>query len=365
MAENSFWGQRRTSAGSAVAFILSCRDRLAIYRDGIFRSVFDDLDIEYLAKDSAAIQIRWMNFSDIARQLLSELTAVVHEFDQSRGLPHSKPVDVARGIIAIYESLPQWTKHTMQLSTNAIKIRELFKRAHDPNTFLFDDIPAVIGNGGSFETEDDLHRIVNDIREGIKELVGAYPSMLSRLQDIMLDELQVSNVPMRALSELRDRATNIRQLAGDFHLEAFIGRLTQFNEKPEAFESIASLVSNKPPRTWTDPDVDRAAINIAEMAQKFLRAETFARVKGRLEKRQAMAVMIGINGRPTPIYEEFDVTEADRVAIDKLIEKVSGAFNGASTQRREVVLAALAEFTAKYLRDGFEAKSSVKRKAVR
>jgi hypothetical protein len=189
--------------------------------------------------------------------------------------------------------------------------------------------------------------------------------MLSRLQDIMFDELHVPNIPPRALPELRDRATNIRQLSGDFHLEAFIGRLSQYNDKSEAFESISSLISNKTPRTWTDPDVDRAAITIAEMAQKFLRAETFARVKGRLEKRQAMAVIIGLNGRPAPVYEEFYVTEADRVAIDKLIERVAGAFNGASTQRRGVVLAALSEFTAKYLQGDYEVKNGTKRKAVR
>lgn len=348
----------------AVAFILSCRDRLAIYREGIFRSGFDDLDIEYLAKDASTIQIRWMNFSDIGHKLLSELATVVHDFDSSKGLARSKPIDVARDLIAVYDALPQWTKHTMQVSPNAVKIREIFKRAHDPNKFLFDDIPAVIGNGGVFETEENLHQIVGDIRDGLGELINAYPTMLKRLQDMMLDELQVPNIPPRALSELRGRAKNIRQLAGDFHLDAFIGRLAQVDDTTEAFESIASLVSSKPPRSWADPDVDRAAINIAEMAQKFLRAETFARVKGRLEKRQSMAVIVGVNGRPAPVYEEFDVTEADRAAIDKLVSQMEKVFNGTSNQHKNVTLAALAEFTAKYLQ-GDKPKGNAKRKAVR
>ena len=188
--------------------------------------------------------------------------------------------------------------------------------------------------------------------------------MLKRLQDMMLDELQVPNIPPRALSELRGRAKNIRQLAGDFHLDAFIGRLAQVDDTTEAFESIASLVSSKPPRSWADPDVDRAAINIAEMAQKFLRAETFARVKGRLEKRQSMAVIVGVNGRPAPVYEEFDVTEADRAAIDKLVSQMEKVFNGTSNQHKNVTLAALAEFTAKYLQ-GDKPKGNAKRKAVR
>ena len=35
----------------AVAFVLSHRDKLAVYRDGIFRARFDDVDVEYLAKN--------------------------------------------------------------------------------------------------------------------------------------------------------------------------------------------------------------------------------------------------------------------------------------------------------------------------
>lgn len=346
------------------AFILSHRDILGIYREKVFRSGFDDVDIDHLTKDPGSIQIRWMNFSDITHQLLSDLVNVVNEFESFPKNSHPKPVDVARGLVAIYDKLPLWTKNTMSLSKNAVKIRELFKRANDPNKFLFNDIPAVFGNGDSCETEEELHIIVKNIHDGMNELVEAYPKMLNRLQNIMLDELQVLSEPARDLSVLRGRAKNIRNTSGDYHLEAFIGRLTQFNDTKESFESIASLLSNKPPHTWTDPDIERTTIKIAEMAQKFLLTETFARVQGRIEKRQAMAVMVGINGRPTPVYEDFAVTEADRGAIDRLVKDVSKVFDGKSFQKREVVLAALAEFAAKYMQTE-SVKNTSKSKAVR
>ena len=46
----------------------------------------------------------------------------------------------------------------------------------------------------------------------------------------MLAELQVPNTSPQSLAELRDRAENVRQVAGDFKLEAFISRLSQFND---------------------------------------------------------------------------------------------------------------------------------------
>lgn len=265
----------------AVAFILSCRDVVSVYREGIFRARFDDVDVDYLANDPSSIRLRWMDLSDSARRLLSEMADVVRGIDHHNNLANLEPIDVARGLVAIYDGMPSWTKHTMRLSSNAVLVRELFKRARDPNKFLFDDIPSIINAEGDIATEDDVRLAVTSIRDGLEELVGAYPSMLRRLRDLMLTELQVPNLSLRSLAELRDRAENIRQLAGDFHLEAFVGRLSQFSDTIEAFEGVASLAANKPPRKWVDLDLDRSAINIADMAQKFLRTEAYARVKGR------------------------------------------------------------------------------------
>lgn len=345
----------------AVAFILSQRENLALYREGIFRARFDDVDVEYLAKDAHAIQLRWMDLSDVSRSLLSGMAKLVRELDRDNTLKHLEPIDVARGLVAIYEKLPDWTKRTMQLSANAIKVRNLFKRANDPNKFLFDDIPEILGE--KVVHARNLDGVIKTVGDGLQELVEAYPAMLLRLREIMLNELHVPNVSPQSLSELRQRAENIRQLAGDFRLEAFVGRISHFDGSDEAFEGIASLAADKPPRDWVDPDLDRSAIEIADFAQRFIRAETFARVKGRPEKRQALAVVIGMGGSPTPILEEFDVADTDRAVIDALIDRVAAALEEADDSRRSIILAALAELSARYMQTP-TAKQKNKRKVA-
>ena len=125
--------------------------------------------------------------------------------------------------------------------------------------------------------------------------------------------------------------------------------IAQFDGSDQGFEGIASLAANKPPRDWVDPDLDQSAIELADMAQKFIRTETYARVKGRPEKRQAMAVVIGLDGRPAPLLEEFDVAESERAVVSGLIERVTDALEKAGPARRSVILAALAELTARYM----------------
>jgi hypothetical protein len=337
-----------------VAFIMSQRESLAVYREGVFRARFDDVDVEYLAKDPSIIQLRWMDLSTVSRRLLSGMADIVRGLDHANTLTHLQPIDVARGLINIYEKLPAWTKRTARLSANAIRVRDLFKRAHDPNQFLFDDIPALVSGESNGLVEEELGRIVSGIRDGLEELTSAYPTMLRRLTDMMLAELQVPNASPQAVAELRARAENIRQIAGDFHVEAFVGRLSQFDGTDTAFEGIASLAASKPPRDWVDPDLDRAAVELTDLAQRFLRSETFARVKGRPEKRHAMAVVVGVNGRPAPLLKEFQIGDADRQQVDAIIRDVKVALEDSNEKRRNVILAALAELSVFYMEDEVE-----------
>ncbi|MGQ4808298.1 hypothetical protein NKDENANG_01679 [Candidatus Entotheonellaceae bacterium PAL068K] len=333
----------------AVAFMLSQRDKLAVYREGIFRARFDDVDVDYLAKDAGAIQLRWMNLTNVSRHLLSGMAKVVRALDSTNELVHLEPIDVARGLVAIFDRLPQWTRRTMRLSTNAVHVREIFNRANDPNKFLFDDLPATLDEDISSVKDRNLDRVVASVRGGLEELVHAYPEMLNRLRDIMLAELQVPNASPESLAELRERAENIKQLAGDFRLNALVVRLAAFDGTDESFERIASLAANKPPRDWADADLDRAAIELADIAQKFVRAETYVRVKGRPEKRQAMAVVIGMAGRPAPLLKEFDIADTDRAAVNDLIERVASALDESDTTRHSLILAALAELSTRYM----------------
>ena len=334
-----------------VAFILSQRRDLAFYRQGIFQARMSDLDMDYLVKDPTDIQLRWMDLSDASRRLLSDMASIVRELDEENALTNLEPIDVARGLVAIYDRLPPWVSRTQQLSANAKQVRQLFKQANDPNKLIFDDIPKLFSDDADIHEGDALRQIVDHMREGLGELREAYPSMLYRLRETLLTELEVPNASPPMLAELRDRAKNIRQLGGDHRLEAFIVRLGQFQGSNEDMESLASMATNKPARNWVDSDIDRAAVESAQLAQQFIRAEVFAHVKkGRSDKRHAMAVVVSMDGRPTPVHDEFDITDLERGEVDALINQVGEALENSGEKRRNIILAALAELSARYLR---------------
>ena len=342
------------------AFILSLRREVAFYRESVFQARVTDLDMEYLARDPRDVQLRWMDLSERSRELLSEMAGIVRTLDQDNALPDLEPIDVAKGLVSIHDRLPAWVGRTQHLSANAKRVRQLFKRASDPNRLIFDDIPQSLSDGLDLSHGDVLRTISNNVHEGLAELRQAYPAMLHRLRETLLTELQVPNASPPTLAELRVRADNVRDLSGDHRMEAFIMRLAEFSGTDADMESLAGMAANKPTPSWVDSDIDRATTELAEMAQKFMRFESLAHVKGRSDKRHSMAVTVGMSGRPTTAHYEFDITSFDRWEVESLVSKLKDALEGAGEVRRNVILAALAELSADYL-DPIGADDSVAR----
>ena len=84
------------------------------------------------------------------QRLLLGMTEIAQEFDANSSCTTLKPIDVARALVAAYEQLEPWTKRTMRLSADAVRIRNVFKHASDPNRLLFDDLPALVGTNTRF-----------------------------------------------------------------------------------------------------------------------------------------------------------------------------------------------------------------------
>ena len=331
------------------AFILSQRRDVAFYRQSIFQARVTDLDMDYLAKDLRDVQLRWMDLSETSRQLLSDMAGIVRALDEDNALPDLEPIDVAKGLVYIHDRLPPWVGRTQHLSSNAKRVRQLFKQASDPNSLIFDDIPRLLSDGFNAGDEAALGTIANNVHEGLAELQQAYPSMLHRLRETLLTELQVANASGPMLAELRARAKNVRELSGDHRMEAFVMRLAQFFGTDADMESMASMVANKPAQSWVDADIDRATVELADAAQKFMRLESFAHVKGRFDNRHSMAVTVGMSGQPTTVHDEFEVTSTERPDVQHLASEIGRALQSAGEERRNVILAALAEVSALYL----------------
>ena len=256
----------------AAAFLLSNKRSIAFYREGVFLPALSEIDAEILCRAPQDISARWMGEYRVEQakfwHSMIEITREITSADLNEA---SEPLEVARALVAAYDRLPKWTERTRLVSDNAKRVRRMLKDAHDPNKVIFDDIVDLA------ESKEDAPDLV---KKGMQDLRSAYPDMLERLRQVTLSELGVGAVSDREIARLQARAENIRGISGDHRLESFIMRIAQFDGSDAAIEALASLALNKPPREWSDADVERAGVELARLCRAFLDMETFAHVKG-------------------------------------------------------------------------------------
>ncbi|MEY8144446.1 hypothetical protein [Falsihalocynthiibacter sp. CO-5D18] len=330
----------------AVLFMLAERRNLSHYREGIFLSNISDVDVDYVLKAPQLIQLRWIEMNKTTKRLLSDLANAVGEI-VDKPVATLSPLEVGRALISAYETSAPWVQKTARLPEHAKRVRALFKRSNDPQKFTFDDIPALYGKDIDILTDEGISEIAQNIKEGLVEIRAAYPAMLSRMREQVLNELQVYGRTSKAYEELNERAKNIQGIAGELRLQTFINQLTTFGDDIHSMEALAGLGINKPAKAWIDSDIDRAMIQLTLFAQQFNQHETVARVAGRKDKRSAMAMIVSIRGRPTPLIEEFDLLDSDAEKVAELCRKIEQVFNNSSEKTpRNVVLAALARVGA-------------------
>lgn len=311
-----------------LAFVLANKQRLAVYKDGMFVPEMQEVDIDELLQDPSRISLRHVQIDQYRREILEGITEQIGKQLGSAAKP--EPLDAARVLVAHVFSLPQWVQRTQQLADTTRAIRDTLLRASDPHKVLFVDLPIL------FEGATP-RQYVEELGNAVSELTGAYLQMLQRVMSKMLVAL---NARIDRPDDIIGRARTVAGISGDFLLDAFATRLTQFEDSEEFFEGLLSLALNKPPREWNDRDIDTALITLAEWALKFRQVEALAAVRDRTPTRQAIAVVFGTGEHGKTVSDTFDVAERDSPQVHELAAKLLTHIKGVQP---EVFLAALAE----------------------
>lgn len=334
-----------------MGYLMTRLQNYAIYREGVYRPSVDGLFIDYLLKSPRDIALRAMNFSAIGQKILAGVSATLNEIHPKLTplSETSEPLNIARRLVSTVMDLQPWVLRTRQISSNAIRLRELIKTATDPNKVLFDDLPSLFKEHEAALSKGDVQPIIQELGRSLDELVSCYPKLIADLRKQLLDELQIDSKGASGNQEINVRARNIMQVSGDFKFDAFATRLASFKGSQDDIEGIASLAADKPVRDWIDLDVNRAKLRIAELSQQFNHLEAYGRVHNREDYRQAVAFMVGLDGKPQTYVHEFTVKKTQHALIQQLEDRLSEILFQQKNTDDELLLAVLANIGARIL----------------
>jgi len=322
----------------AVAFMLAHSDKVAIYRDGIFEPRFTDVDVDEMLQDPGRFALRWVDEDLEKDQQLKTISAVLSNcgFETLSGTP----LDIARALVKVVFSQPLWARRTQQLSGMARAVRDLLVKASDPHRLLFVDLPKIFADGS-----------VGDgalLKSSLLEIIEAYPAMLRKVDNRLADAIDAMEGDD---PELRERAAHVSKATGDLRLEGFALRLQERDGTIDGMEKILSLAAKKPPRDWTDLDIDAALIAVADLSLAFRKAEALITVSGRAPGREAFSIVIGSGGSSEVISKTFEVAGRDRETVSGAALRVLELLRSSGLEG-DLLLAALAQAGSTIVNEG-------------
>lgn len=324
-----------------VLFYLTEKDKIAFYREEIFISKIGEIDVDFIHKTPALVQLRWLDMDADTKTFLSKLSELASDISGNKTVS-IEPLEVARNLVALYDEVEPWATRTSRISENAKKVRTLFKRASDPAQFTLNDLPNIDGQT-DISNDVSVDKLVHKIKDGLLELRSVYKATISRFRDLILNELGVSVASENNIEELKARASEIKGISGNHSMETFMLHVSQLTAELDAFERLGWVILNKPTRNWIDTDIDRLFVEATKLAREFNNLETMASIKGNTQSKYAFSLLChGQLQGTNSLTNSFELNENEIIDAKELVIKlrsIRGNHNNKPTKKE--LLAAL------------------------
>jgi hypothetical protein len=250
-----------------VAFVLSCQDQISLYRENVFIPDPNIADYEVLMRRPELYAVQ-------GSRLQGE-RAIMVERISSRLNVLPTTLSVARALISMVRSLPDHAWRTKQLPEHVLNLRTVIEQARSPERLLFVEIPGALN-----EEPFSDHEIINKVRidrffEKLNQAIQLWARVTEdRIKAAGDTLLKACNLPVgkEGWQELINTAHDLKPKPLGEALTPFVTRLTTENEFNTIIESVLALIANRPPRSWTDNEVEKFPVLAKQIGDEFLAA---------------------------------------------------------------------------------------------
>ncbi len=288
----------------ALIYFLANRQNLGLYIENTFISDLTDAYLDEWMQDTNRVAFKYVKIGNNEKDLLYSLSQSLSV--ELRKPIAANPLESARGLVHLVATLPNWTKRTSLISTDAQNFRRVVLKANDPIKVLFSDIPEILNIKNEVE-------LVKKISFLTSELKNAYPEMLNKFRELLYKALDCKE----GSSELRTRATNLKGKAGDFQIDGFIATLSVFKDDADSLEALLSTTVHKNPKDWVDRDQEAAINALGSICSTFRQIEALNSLRDGAATRRAFAFVYSDPLKKT-ISNSFDIAESRIPEIKKV-----------------------------------------------
>ncbi len=239
------------------SFLFLKRDDFAIFNENNYIPVLSEENLELIAKYPEKYSIKTFDIEGVKldifnsyRNFLNQSTGV--KFDNNSFIETIKP------FIVFYKQLPDYSKNTARLSTNALKVREAISKSKDPELTFFDAFPSALGISIDNLQRDKakLQTYTTNLQDAVREIRTAYDQLVDRFEEFICLEFLGEKKDFEIYkADLQQRFKKLKKHLLLTNQKTFVQRIdSALDDRKAWLNSIAQAVMTRTLEMFSDED---------------------------------------------------------------------------------------------------------------
>ena len=255
---------------------------------------------------------------------------------------------IVRPLCLFIDGLPDYTKHTDDLTKEAIALRKAINTAREPANLVFKAIPKALGIKELGTNQEDARKLSKALELTLRELRRAFAELQNRMAEQILIIAARSSIDLTTWrSEQAEVAEQLVVEVTDPELRAFCMKLID-DQSPETdwLEALGSFLTRCPPSKWTGKHETEFVNRFTELLGKFNRVHATSFNKGK--KLSENSIRLAITGRDGQEHDHVvRMSRKDTQHVEQLEQRI----NEIISEQPELALTTLTKILWDKLKD--------------
>ena len=329
-------------------FLYINREQFALYSAEGYIPIWSEAILNRIARNPEDFKIKAFDIKGVKLNLYNKYRKLL-QLSSNDNISNQGFIESIKPFLVFYKNLSPYVQQTEKLSTTTLAVRNAIVKAKDPEKLFFEDFPNALGVSLSSvaKSQKSLEEFIRHLQAAIDELKEAYPSLINRVEQFLLDEIIHKKVSFKNYkSQLNERWQLVKSYLIPVHLKSFINRINSpLDDRVSWLQSITQAILKKNLDRINDKEeallydtlktysIELDNLLVLSKAQLHDKPENivkldFTDAKGM--KSQVVRLNKKANSKTKKLVQEIEnlLPENDALAVDILSKLLQERFNG-------------------------------------
>ena len=333
---------------------------IALFELGTFKPVIKSTDFDLLTKVPHKFAIQLCRITGVKAEVFDQITKTLVK-KEPKGGSSSKELSlmqIVKMLCSFANNLPPYVKNTATISKKANAVRKCLLEAKEPATLLYRDLPKACGHkpitSQKQTSEDVAKKFIENLRDALVELQRKESELFGKIENILLHTFSLPETNSDIRSSIVERANCVSSIAYDPEVKKLLVRVEDDLEGKAWLDSIGTVITKRPPHSWTDDDLLRFEQEMIAMSFKIAKYGRLAsenKNKNKNVKDELIQISITSN-KKCESFKVIHQTQNDKEEVERIQEKLSNVFKNLDTDENiDLILGSLSEYAVNLIEE--------------